>query len=86
MIARVMKKLRVNKLLLEDTSTVFDFFSTKWNLREIRKKKRHIQAACGGHMDILKYFVEERKISEAGKDRLCGQPLQVMAASIASNT
>ena len=29
MIARVMKKSRVNKLLMEDTSTVFDFFSTK---------------------------------------------------------
>ena len=25
---------------MEDTSTVFDFFSTKWNLRERRKKKR----------------------------------------------
>jgi len=29
MVARVMKERRVDKLLQEDTSTVFDFFSTK---------------------------------------------------------
>ena len=29
------------KLLLKDTSTVFDFFSTKWNLRERRSEQRH---------------------------------------------
>ena len=29
MVARVMKKCHVNELLLMDTSTVFDFFSTK---------------------------------------------------------
>ena len=29
------------------------------------------QAACGGHVEILKYFVEERKISDGGKGRLC---------------
>ena len=29
MVARVMKKSRAFKLLQEDTSTVFDFFSTK---------------------------------------------------------
>ena len=85
MVARVMKKRRVNKLLLEDTSTVFDFFSTKWNLRERRKKKRHIQAACGGHMDILKYFVEERKIPEEVKSD-CVATAASYGASIASNT
>ena len=66
MVARVMKKRRVNKLLLKDTSTVFDFFSTKWNLRE-RRKEAAMQATGLGHTDILKYFVEERKISDEGK-------------------
>jgi len=37
----VMKKSHAFKLRLEDTSTVFDFFSTKCNLREIRREKRH---------------------------------------------
>ena len=37
--ARTMKKLCAFVLLSEDASTVFDFFSTKWNLRERRKKK-----------------------------------------------
>ena len=67
MVARVMKKSRVNKLLQEDTSTVFDFFSTKCNLRESTEKEAAIEAACGGHVDILKYFVEERKISDEVK-------------------
>ena len=40
MVARVMKKSRVLELLQEETSTVFGFFSTKWNLRERRKEKR----------------------------------------------
>ena len=57
------EKSRVNKLLKEDTSTVFDFFSTKWNLRERRKKKRHNRRQSIGHINILKYLVEERKIS-----------------------
>ena len=28
------------------------------------EKEAAIQAACGGHVEILKYFVEERKISD----------------------
>ena len=36
MIAHVMKNRCVSKLLQEDTSTVFDLFSTKWTLRERR--------------------------------------------------
>jgi len=34
--------------------------------RETEKKAAH-QAACGGHIDIMKYFVEERKISDEVK-------------------
>ena len=30
------------------------------------------QATCGGHVEILKYIVEERKISDVGKGRLRG--------------
>ena len=37
---RMMKKRRVDKLLMKDTLTVFDFFSTKCNLLERRKKMR----------------------------------------------
>ena len=40
------------------------------------EKEAAIQAACGGHLDILKYFVEERKISEEVKID-CVQPLHV---------
>ena len=39
MIARMMKNRRVNELLQEETSTVFDFFSTKCNLRETEMKR-----------------------------------------------
>ena len=37
------------ELLLKDTSTVFDFFSTKWNLRERRKKKRQCKQQDWSH-------------------------------------
>ena len=74
----------MNKLLLEDTSTVFDFFSTKCNLRRTENDAA-IQAACSGHVEILKYFVEERKISDAVKIS-AATTLQGMANSIASNT
>ena len=67
MVARVMKKSRVKKLLEEDTSTVFDFFSTKCNLRKIRKWKRQKKTAAYGHLEIVKYFVEERNITDAVK-------------------
>jgi len=31
------------------------------------EEKAAVQAACGGHVDILKYLVEERKTSEEDK-------------------
>ena len=50
---------------MKDTSTVFDFFSDKV------KPSRKTEEECGrtgsmqsGHVDILKYLVEERKISD----------------------
>ena len=49
------------------------------------EKEVAIQATCGGHVEILKYFVEERKISDELKFA-SWEPLQSMAASIASNT
>ena len=50
------------------------------------EKEAAMQAASGGHIDILKYFVEERKISDEVKSRLRVQALQGLANSIASNT
>ena len=57
-----MKKRRVNKLLGKDNSTVFDF------LVKVKPSAKYaaMPAACGGHVDILKYFVEERKIVKSG--------------------
>ena len=43
-----------------------------------------MQAACSGHVDILKYLVEERKISDEVKSQCT--TLQGLANSIASNT
>ena len=54
-----MKKRRVNMLLLED-SRHHDFTLAT-------EEEAAYQAACRGHMDIMKYFVEERKISEKAK-------------------
>ena len=62
----MMKKSRVNKLLMEDTSTVFDFFDKVKPSRKTEKAAA-IQAAAYGHMKILKYLVEERKIPEVVK-------------------
>jgi hypothetical protein len=36
------------------------------------EKEVVIQATCGGHVEILKYFVEERKISDELKITLLG--------------
>ena len=44
------------------------------------------QAAGAGHVEILKYLVEERKISDVGKARLRGTTLRGKATSIAFNT
>ena len=46
---------------------MFDFFSDK--VKPSRKTEKEVggQAACGGHVDILKYLVEERKTSEVVK-------------------
>ena len=44
------------------------------------------EAACGGHVEILKYFVEERKMIEEVESSPSCQALQSMAKSIASNT
>ena len=49
------------------------------------EKEAAIQAACNGHMDILKYFVEERKISDDVKFT-ASEALQCLADSIVSNT
>ena len=53
-------------LLLKDTSTVFGFFSPKWNLRRFRETEKEVagQAAAWGHLGIVKYIVEDMKISE----------------------
>ena len=53
---------------MEDTSTVFDFFSDKVKpSRKTEKEVRQDRQHDGGHVDILKYLVEERKTSEVVK-------------------
>ena len=70
MVARVMKKRRVNKLLQEDTSTVFDFLSTKCNLRESTEKASGRRSSMrNGRVEIVKYFVEERKMTRGRWER-----------------
>ena len=65
----MMKKSRVNKLLMEDTSTVFDFRQSETFARY--GKAAAIQAAYSGHGKFLKYLVEERKIPEVVKAVAC---------------
>ena len=74
------------QLLMEDTSTVFDFFSTKVQPSRETEKEAALRAAGSGHLDILKYFVEERKIADVVKSSVRVFNVQSMAASIASNT
>ena len=71
MVARMMKKRRVDKLLgghLDCLRFLFD------KLKPSRKTEKEvvIQATCSGHVEILKYFVEERKISDELKITLLG--------------
>ena len=53
-------------LLLKDTSTVFGFFAKVKPSRETEKEVAG-QATCRGHVEIVKYFVEERNITDAVK-------------------
>ena len=69
MVARVMKKSRVNKLL-EGHLDCLRFLFDKVKPSRETEEEAALQAAGSGHLDILKYFVEERKISD-GVKRAC---------------
>ena len=66
MVARVMKKSRVNKLLGRTPRLSSISFRQSETFARYGEEAA-MQAACSGHVDILKYLVEERKISEEVK-------------------
>ena len=85
MIARVMKKRSCRYAARKGHLDCLRFLFDKVEPSRDTEKDVVIQAACDGHVEILKYFVEERKISDAVKC-MRGTTLQSMANSIASNT
>ena len=86
MIARVMKKSRVNIAAVRGHLDCLRFLFDKVKPSRKTEVEAAGQATCGGHVEILKYIVEERKISDGGKVACAWQMLQGMANSIASNT
>ena len=63
MIARVMKKSRVQAAAGGNFDCLRFLFDKVKPSRETEKEAAH-QQQRSGHIDILKYFVEERKISD----------------------
>ena len=76
MVARVMKKSRASSCSWRTPRlSSISFRQSETFARD--GKEAAMQAACGGHVDILKYFVEERKISDELKIDCCGNRCKV---------